>query len=154
MDNVAKALIIAGGMLLTIALFTFMGYLYRKMWASSYEIYSTLDDSEITEFNQQFLNYDGKDNLSIQDVVTISNLARDNNERGTVPITVKVTLKLSTGGNYDVNGETDLSKLKVSELNDLISTKLKDSTEYQYSCTVSYETDSKLINSVVLEETV
>ena len=90
MENASKALLISAGVLIAILLLTLFSYLMRQMGDSTSGIYSTLSQHEITEFNQKFLNYQGRDNLSIQDVVTIINLAKDNNEKLNRPTIIEV----------------------------------------------------------------
>ena len=90
MENASKALLISAGVLIAILLLTLFSYLMRQMGDSTSEIYSTLSQHEITEFNQKFLNYEGRDNLSIQDVVTIINLAKDNNKKINRPTIIEV----------------------------------------------------------------
>ena len=90
MENASKALLISAGVLIAILLLTLFSYLMRQMGDSTSGIYSTLSQHEITEFNQKFLNYEGRDNLSIQYVVTIINLAKDNNEKLNRPTIIEV----------------------------------------------------------------
>lgn len=95
MENAAKALLIAGGVMIAILLLTLFAYIFSHIATSTSSIYSTLEESEITKFNQQFLNYEGRgvgslDPLTIQDVVTIINLAKDNNKSAKRPTTIKV----------------------------------------------------------------
>ena len=93
MENASKALLIAGAMLLLILVLTFSVYLVRRIGGQTSELYSDMEQSKIDEFNQKFFNYDGrgtkKDSegkwinpLTIQDVVSIINLAKDNNQNG------------------------------------------------------------------------
>lgn len=83
MENAAKALLIAGGVLIGILLLTLFSYLYRQMGESTNDIYELMNRSDITEFNQKFLNYSGRgidpntSPLSIQEVATLINLAQD-----------------------------------------------------------------------------
>ena len=90
MENASKALLISAGVLIAILLLTLFSYLMRQMGNSTSGIYSNLSQHEISEFNQKFLNYEGRDNLSIQDVVTIINLAKDNNEKLNRPTIIEI----------------------------------------------------------------
>ena len=60
MENASKALIMAGGVLLAMLLLSLGTYLFKNMGVSSSNVYSKLEESDITEFNQQFLNYDDR----------------------------------------------------------------------------------------------
>ena len=90
MENAAKALLIAGGILIVILLLTLFAYLFGQMSSSASSIYSMMSESDITNFNQPFLNYNGRDNLSILDVVTIINLAKSSNDSAKVPQEVNI----------------------------------------------------------------
>lgn len=95
MENVTKALLIAAGALLFILLFSLISYLFTQMGGDVSNIYADLTESDVTEYNQVFLNYDGRDDLTIQDVVSIINYALDNREvHGyTINTTIKITWK-------------------------------------------------------------
>lgn len=95
MENASKALIIAGEVLIAILLLTLFVYVFRLMSQSSSRIYTSLDETKIAQFNQKFINFEGrgvypigkdKDGnnvvkpLSIQEVATIVNLAIENNK--------------------------------------------------------------------------
>ena len=93
MENASKALLMAGGVLITILLLTLFSYIFRTMGASSSRIYDFLEKHEIDEFNEQFLNYKGRENpLSAQDVATIINMAQQANEDPKFPTTITVTI--------------------------------------------------------------
>lgn len=114
MENAAKALLIAGGVLIAILLLTLFSYLITKMDENTSGIYEMLDAPEISKFNQQFLIYEGrginvvgyekKDDGSIdknkplynpltaQDVATLINLVQDNNKNPKFSTTINVTI--------------------------------------------------------------
>ena len=106
MENASKALLIAGGVLLAILVLTLYMYIYTKMANDTSEIYSALNHPETSKFNQKFLNYEGRgtrvildaqgnstfDYLTIQDVVTIVNMAKDNNDAQRNPTTIAVNV--------------------------------------------------------------
>ena len=138
MENASKALMIAGGALILILLFTVMNYVFRNMGSSSSEIYDTMSESEITEFNQQFLNYDGRTDLTIQDVVTIVNLAKDNNEKKSQPVVVTVTVM---GRRWDEESAEELNAHLMEYSNHDI---------YSFSCQVNYAKNSKLVGDVII----
>lgn len=80
MENAAKALLIAGGVLITIVVVSIGTYLMKNMGEQTSRFYEIMEMSEVTKFNEQFFKYEGKD-LNMQDVVSIMNLARDNNKK-------------------------------------------------------------------------
>lgn len=110
MENASKALIIAGGVLIAVLLLTVFSYLFGKMASSTSSIYETLEKHEIDEFNQQFLNYEGRgitilhkkdennrdvtyyNYLKAQDIATLINLAKNSENNSKFKTKVKITL--------------------------------------------------------------
>jgi len=58
MENATKALLIAGGVLLFVLLATFAMFMFRSMSQSVSRYYDAMDEQEVREINQQFLNYE------------------------------------------------------------------------------------------------
>ena len=81
MDNAAKALLIAGGVLIAVLVASIGIYLMKNMGEDTARFYQMMEQSEISEFNEQFMKYDGREDLTMQEVVSIMNLARDNNKK-------------------------------------------------------------------------
>ena len=139
MENAAKALLIAGAVLIAVMLFSLFSYLFTRMGNSTSKIYNIMNQHEIAEFNQQFLNYNGGNNLNSQDVATILNLVQDNNKRMKWDFEIEVTL----------NGQicTDQNVLTfLSESND-------NPQEEHYECNVTINTQSGLVNKIELTKT-
>lgn len=108
MENASKAIIIAGGFLLMIMALSLAMFIFRNIGNSTSEYYEQLEQSDIDEFNQKFTKYDKKEDLTIQDVISIVNLAKDNNETGKMSLEVIVTLN---GGELQNAREDDLNRL-------------------------------------------
>lgn len=108
MENASKAIIIAGGFLLMIMALSLAMFIFRNIGNSTSEYYEQLEQSDIDEFNQKFTKYDGKKDLTIQDVISIVNLAKDNNETGKMSLEVIVTLN---GGELQNKNENELNEL-------------------------------------------
>lgn len=79
MENASKALLIAGAVLIGILVASLGVFLSEKMSDFTSRAYNDLQEHKRTEFNQQFLKYNKRDDLIIQDIVTIINLAKDSN---------------------------------------------------------------------------
>lgn len=103
MENASKALLIAGGVLIAILLLTLFSYLFTQMASSTSSIYNSMSKHEIDEFNQQFLNYEGKEELTVQDVETLINLAEDARKNK------KIEVKIWVRGYYENSEEWDLA---------------------------------------------
>ena len=87
MENASKALIMAAGILIGVMIISIGVYFFSQLSNASGQISKRLSDSQITEFNVQFLKYQSsKDesghliaNCSAHDIISICNLARQNN---------------------------------------------------------------------------
>ena len=138
MENASKALLIAGGMLLLILVFSLATLIFRRMGAQTSEFYKDMSDTEIYEFNQQFFNYESKD-LRIQDVVSIINLAKDANDRERVPVTIEVNF---LGNPLNLNNYNTKNLLK-ENINDI---------ETRYECTVNYAPNSNYVGNITISK--
>ena len=156
MENASKALLIAAEVLIGIVLLTLFSYLFTLMAENTSRIEKRAKLNRINEFNQEFLNYEGrgvrevgKDSsghsiynpLSIQDVATLINLAKDNDTKYKFYTKVKIVLDgvdLTTtynDGNAWLKDKMD-----------------NNNTDAKYKCTkVEIDIESKLVNKVTLE---
>lgn len=137
MENASKALLIAGGMLLLILVFSFATLLFRRMGAQSSEFYKDMSDTEIYEFNQQFFNYERND-LRIQDVISIINLAKDSNARERVPVILEVRY---------LGNVLDLNNVDTKEM---LSESINEDNDTKYKCTVEYATNSNYVGIITI----
>lgn len=140
MENASKALIIAGGILIVILLLTLFTYISSKMANSTSKIYDMMEQSEIAEFNQKFLNYKDRDDLKIQDVVTIVNLAKDGTEGPNAKSNVEVYL--NSNKIYSINNDINNIKNMLSE-----------NIDNTYKCTnVVVDSNTLLVNKVCITQ--
>lgn len=79
MENASKALFIAAGVLIGILIVSLAVYLIVSFGSTSAEIHKQNVEQQITQFNNQFISYEGKE-CTIYDVVTVANLATENNK--------------------------------------------------------------------------
>ncbi len=144
MENASKALLIAGGVLIAILLLTIFSYLFGKMSENTSAIYKEMEKHEVSEFNQQFLNFEGNDSLTAQDVATILNLA-ENAKKDTKFAGAKIVVWLDgTGGEAGDLTEKTNSK-KWLEKHGALGEK--------YKCTkVWVDSDSELVTRVDLKQ--
>lgn len=146
MENASKALLMAGGVLIAILLLTLFAYLFGKMASSTSSIYQTIEKHEIDEFNQQFLNYEGRgiikrknakgeevpNYLTPQDVATLINLAQNSEKNSKFNAKVEVTL-----------GGKPISKTSKEWLQE------NGSTEKKYICqSIHVNSDTLLVDRV------
>ena len=78
MENATKALLIAGGILIAIIIIWVMVTLFQNTGRTSESYNKRLSAEEIEIFNSNFTKYLGQ-NLTIHEVITITNFANSNN---------------------------------------------------------------------------
>lgn len=79
MENASKALIMAAGVLIGIILLSLMVYMFTNFAITSAEVHKENEQNQLNQFNSQFTSYEAKEGLTIYDVVTVANLATENN---------------------------------------------------------------------------
>ena len=96
-----------------------------------------MEQSEIDEFNQKFLNYKGRNDLTVQDVVTIINLAKDGTDGPNAKASVTVKL----------DGNPVTSTVLV-----LLSRSANSTKPEKYTCQqVTVDTDTLLVKEVQIK---
>lgn len=81
MENAAKALQIAGAILIGIMILSVAVYLFTASGRLSDSIYSKIEENNIKKFNEQFLKYDGLKDCTVYDIISVANLAKNNNSK-------------------------------------------------------------------------
>lgn len=93
MENASNALLIGGGILIAMLILSIGVYLFTNYndLGTSYE--RTMETTEIQKFNEKFLKFEGREDITIQEIVSLANFAREyNNENGTnIKILVNTT---------------------------------------------------------------
>lgn len=79
MENASKALIMAAGVLIGILIISLAVYLFVDFGSTSAEINAQNAEKQITQFNSKFTSYADKE-LTIYDVITVVNYAKENNK--------------------------------------------------------------------------
>ena len=79
MENASKALLLAGSVLIGVMVLALAVYLFSNFAGSSQEIHQNIEDNQIAQFNNQFTQYVGNTNVTIHNIVSMANLATQNN---------------------------------------------------------------------------
>lgn len=79
MENASKALIMAASVLIGILILSLVVYLFTSFAGTSAQIHEENAKKQIDQFNSQFTSYVGKEGITIYDVVSVANLATENN---------------------------------------------------------------------------
>lgn len=100
MENASKALLMAAGVLIGVLVLSLAVYLFITFGASAREIRARIDDSQISKFNSNFTIYSGREDITIYDIISLANLAQENNEYyknyADFETNYKITVKLGT----------------------------------------------------------
>lgn len=99
MENASKALIIAAEILIGVILLTLLVYAFYSMASFSKSVNENIDVKNISEFNAQFEIYNGRTNLTAQDVITLGNLAKEYNKTAEGQLN-NITVYLQGAGSY------------------------------------------------------
>ena len=79
MENASKALIMAAGTLIGVLIISLAVYLFTSFGTTSAEVNSRNARQQLVQFNTQYTSYIGRTDLTIYNVVTIANSAKENN---------------------------------------------------------------------------
>lgn len=80
MENASKALLMAAGVLMGMMILSLAVYLFTNFGGTSSQIHENIETNQINQFNSQFTSYVGKENVTIHDIVSMANLATQNNQ--------------------------------------------------------------------------
>ena len=80
MENASKALLMAAGVLLGMMILSLAVFLFMSFGGTSAQIHDSVQQNQINNFNSQFTQYEGKNDVTIYDAVSLANLATQNNQ--------------------------------------------------------------------------
>jgi len=80
MENASKALIMAGGVLIGILILSLAVYLFIDFGGKASVIHDRITSNQLTQFNAQFNVYVGRKDVTIYQIISLVNLAKENNE--------------------------------------------------------------------------
>lgn len=156
MENASKALLMAAEVLIGILILSLMVYLFTTFGSSSAKINKQLDDNKLAEFNSQYDKYVDKEDVTIYDVVTVANLAIENNKY------YELETEQSTDGNYYISVSLDrktgedvqkLEKKSQEYLADIISKEeLMEGILPKYNCEVTYSSITGRVKTIKFTE--
>lgn len=130
MENASKALIMAGGVLIGILVLSLAVYLFANFGATAANIHSQIEEQQVVEFNAQFTKY--QQNATIYDIITLNNLAKQNNEN------------YNDDSNYSITISIDNSQLNGSE-KELIESNTNNGNLTYFECkTIKYHTNGRV----------
>lgn len=166
MENATKALIIAASMLIAIMVISIGVYLFATMSGYTTSAQKKIIDDRVVAFNNKFLIYDGKEDLTVHDIITVANYARQSNENyglsensrsDTNSYYVSVIwekVNIETQQIKNESAETFLNKLLSENIKeDIESEEPKEYTPKKYRCEVKLNPNTARVYQVKFTET-
>lgn len=81
MENATKALLIAGGVLISVIIISTSVFVYKLYSEQTKEYNNTISAVELEKFNSKFDVYVGRKDIRAQEIVTVVNLAEEYNNQ-------------------------------------------------------------------------
>lgn len=151
MENASKALIMAAGILIGILVISLGVFLFFDFASTSTTLHDQIRQEQIDQFNAQFTSYEAKDDNTIYDILTLVNLAKNNNNY--------YELEEPKEGNYYISisktNKLNLEKLSENQLNGLLKEDVSKQREGKlpiYTCEVEISQITGIVNSVMFTE--
>lgn len=116
MENVSKALIIAGEVLIAVLVLSLAMVVIVKFGKFSANTNKRLFENELNDFNNKFYAFNGRINITADEIASLINYAKENNDLHEVDLTNKqkaeyyVDVKILRDGNYNGSFFEILSK--------------------------------------------
>lgn len=111
MENASRALLMAASVLVGILIISVGVALFNSFGGSSKNIIDKIEEGKITEFNNQFSKYYGlPQGITAHDVITIVNLARQNNNELEATSPDYIRIQVNTDNNFEKKTENDYIK--------------------------------------------
>lgn len=80
MENASKALLMAAGVLVGVLIISLATYLFIDFGTTSAEINKRNEERQLNEFNATYTKYADRKDLTLYDIISIANNAKDNNK--------------------------------------------------------------------------
>ncbi len=154
MENASKALLMAGSILIGIMVISVSVYIFNVFSNYSKERSEELNAHQLSEFNAQFTKYEAIEQISIYQIISVANYAKNHNESmaktgdTTTQITVTATGTL-------IGSNKNITNLTTEEKNELIKNHVEASSIPMYRIKdggITYNVGTKRVNSVQFEQ--
>lgn len=146
MENASKALLMVATVLVGVLILSIGVYLFSIFGDFSSETAKQIEEKKISEFNAQFYKYLGQKECRAHDIVTVANLANENNKNNEYTDSDRNT------GTYYIKVIVD-GKSYEGKTNDTYMQFLKDNPVTNFKCTkVEINNNTKLVKSITFEK--
>lgn len=153
MENASKALLISGGVLIAILILTMGVYLFATYGQLGENYEKNLSSGEIRKFNSNFIQFEGRDNITAQEIVTLYKFVKAYNEKNETSIDT-FEVEDAIGSNVPNSSnmaltEEDLVKFIENNSNDSINNNI-----IYFECTkLEYNDDTGMVNEIGFKKT-
>lgn len=146
MENASKALIMAAEILFGIILISIAVLGYSSWKGFSKDIHTNIENRNIQQFNDNFLQYNERTDLTAHDVVSIIKLADECNHD-------KETGEYIQDTNYQIQVKlnTNVGTTTTKVLND-ISKFIMDNMNNKFSVSVTINEKTQIVNQIVIKK--
>ena len=171
MENASKAMLMAASVLIGIMIVSVMIYIFSLFGDFSANQEREREEQQREAFNGRFLKYDGLENVTVHDIVTIINLAAQNNrDQGFVDtlgnidtreandneyyIQVEIQDFMNASGNIvDENNSEGWTESNIQDFIENNTLETGTSNLKTFTCKVTTGTDTKYVKKVTLDAT-
>ncbi len=153
MDNTSNALIMAGEILIAILVLSLMAYVFIQFGNFSSEMHETMIETQIEEFNNKFNTYAYRTNITAQEIATIINFAKQQNDsrelvwKDSSPYYVTVYIDgadVFNSNKYIGNNDDYNNNLKLEEI---LKKFIKENNTFYFSCNATLEKKNNKIDT-------
>lgn len=159
MENASKALLMAAGVLIGILILSLAVYLFVSFGSTSQQIHERNEENQMNEFNSKFTSYIGKNNITIYDVITVANLATENNKKYEFD---KRSFNNEPSSDYYIYvkfknsnieyGKSDTSKDINDKYTEIIQNELNNNNLNTYNCSAKINSKTGRVWNVIFTE--
>lgn len=143
MENASKALLMAGGVLIAILILSLGVYLFTtsRQLGTTYE--GVIQENEIKKFNSNFTKYEGRTDITAQEIITTINLCKEYEEN----YGISTDIAISNISGWSVNKINSKENGEIAFITDCTN------ENYKFSCSISYDDKTGIINKVNFRKT-
>ncbi len=102
MENASKALLIAGGILISLLVLAIMVYVFASYRGNVISYQQTVATTEIQKYNENFLKFQGREDITIQEIISLVNYAPQYYKQTGVDVSIQVD-KINYNGSSKIN---------------------------------------------------
>lgn len=139
MDNAAKALLIAAGVIVGCMLMALGVYFFDTNAKLAKNVYTEQEKTVMLRFNSNFEKYADRSDLTAQDVVSAINYVQENNSKVESSLLITVEIR-NIESKYSINqNSTDAQELEFIKRYSLKEESVSDINYQKFSCTLEYD---------------